>query len=460
MLKKEIQIGGIIVYILLSVLALYFYLERTIFNDVAFHLFYMLKDGNFAIQRHRYISAFTQIFPLIGSKFNLGLAQVMQLYSLSFVLFNLIVFLWLTWLKQYRFALVLLLLNTLMLSHSFYWPMSELPQGIALVLLLIGIIHSHIKKKKNNKVFLSISIALLLFLIVFSHPLVLFPFGFIVFYFALKKEKEHLKWYGICLFIFTIVFVSKFIFLSSGYEKGAMGGLKNIVYLFPHYFSTASTKNFLKYIFTDYYLLIIILGFTVVQLILQKKHLKLALTLSFFFGYLFLINTSYPNSDVQQFYIENLYLPLSIFVAIPFVFDILPLFSRQKVLWGLVLVFSIRLVGIYTAHQAYTQRVEYLSNYTEQLRLSEHKKQIVNENLLAKDSLLITWGTPFEVWLLSTLRYKNTLSFISVKNTKDYLWVLPHNKKFLTRWGSFDYKDFNSPYFIFEDTTDYVIIDK
>lgn len=238
-----------------------------------------------------------------------------------------------------------------------------------------------------------------------------------------------------------------------------MGGLKNIVYLFPHYFSTASTKNFLKYIFTDYYLLIIILGFTVVQLILQKKHLKLALTLSFFFGYLFLINTSYPNSNVQQFYIENLYLPLSIFVAIPFVFDILPLFSRQKVLWGLVLVFSIRLIGIYTAHQAYTQRVEYLSNYIEQLRLSEHKKQIVNENLLAKDTLLMTWATPYEVWLLSTAKYKNSLSFISVKNTKDYLWTLPHNKTFISRWGNFDYKDFNSPYFIFEDTTNYVIVE-
>lgn len=35
MLKKEIQIGGIVVYILLSILALYFYLER-----LQFALFY------------------------------------------------------------------------------------------------------------------------------------------------------------------------------------------------------------------------------------------------------------------------------------------------------------------------------------------------------------------------------------------------------------------------------------
>lgn len=133
--EQTFKIGSI-TYIILAILAVILYIERTAFLDISFHLFYILKDGNFAIQNNRFGAFMTQLFPLIGSKIGLPLDVIMKLYSVGFVLYYFSIFLIITkFLKVQKFGIVLLLFSTLMVADTFYWIQSELPQGIAFMIL-------------------------------------------------------------------------------------------------------------------------------------------------------------------------------------------------------------------------------------------------------------------------------------------------------------------------------------
>jgi hypothetical protein len=105
---------GSVLFFLLAVLSLVFYLERVIFIDISYQLFFMLKDGTIAIQHNQIGAFFTIAFTLLTSKLSLPLKQVMQLYSVGFVIYYFTIFLLITaWLKNYRLGLVLLFFCTL-----------------------------------------------------------------------------------------------------------------------------------------------------------------------------------------------------------------------------------------------------------------------------------------------------------------------------------------------------------
>ena len=69
----------------------------------------------------------------------------------------------------------------------------------------------------------------------------------------------------------------------------------------------------------------------------------------------------------------------------------------------------------------------------------------------------MSWATPYEVWLLSTIRTGHTTSIMVTDSDNNLDWMLHHNKKFVTRWGLFKYDDLPSKYFVLQDTSFYVI---
>ena len=87
MKNKSIIYFGIFSYVILFILALLFYRERVIFLDMAFHLFYILKDNDLAIQNFRFGACFTQLFPYLGQKLGFSLDNIAKLYSSGFVLY-------------------------------------------------------------------------------------------------------------------------------------------------------------------------------------------------------------------------------------------------------------------------------------------------------------------------------------------------------------------------------------
>lgn len=455
---KNVFILGILVYAILLVLALIFFEERTAFLDIAYHLFYILKDGDFAIQNNRFGSCFTQVFPLIAGKLNLDLQNIMKVYSVAFVIvYASVFFVMMMVVKSYQFGLVMLLHCILMVTDTFFWIQSELPQGLAFLLLFFSfIVH---KKNFANSIWYLPFITLGMLLVTFFHPLILFPFLFIVAFFYTKPHLQ-LKPILVSLVItFFGIVVLKQLFFKTTYDSAALGGLKNFITLFPNYVTLQSNINFIKYVLVDYQIIAFVFFVLLFFYGRLKQFYKLLLLLVFVGGYFLLVNVSFNNGE-EQFYMENLYLPLSIMIIIPFVFDFIPSIPSKYIMPILCLVLAVRLFQIGLNHQPYTERLTYLKQILDKTEQLENKKIIIPTSALSEDKLMMTWASPYEFWLLSTTHTNSTRSVFITDAPNEISWALPERKKFITKWGAFDYHTLPKPYFILDDTSSYFILRK
>jgi len=157
--RKTVIWSGAISYLVLLVLALFFYKERTMFLDVAYVLFKLIAENTFAIQVNRFVSMFTQCFGLFASKAGLPLNQVILIHSGGFIIYYFTIFLALCLLiKNEKMALGLLLFNTLMVTHTFYWTPSELIQGMAFVFVYLALLQKNLEQVSYNPIILILTI--------------------------------------------------------------------------------------------------------------------------------------------------------------------------------------------------------------------------------------------------------------------------------------------------------------
>ena len=350
----------------------------------------------------------------------------------------------------------MLLWPILFVSHTFYWMQSELPQGLAFMLLFFSfydIAANNVTQSIKWKLFIIVA----LFIVSGYHPLIFIPFTFIIIFKILsledtqKKQRKFLITLSVLLFLFTAI---KSLFINtSGYETSALGGMQNFIKLFPDYFTLDSNINFILNCLRLYYFLIIILVIVLYQYYKNGTKTKFWLTALFFFGYLLLVNVSYYHNTPAH-YIENLYLPLSIIVLFPFVYDILPTYKPSIQKLFIVFIVFAGIVRIYFIHIPYTNRLNWEKNYLEE----NNKKLLVDNKLVPMDTLIDTWATPYEFWLLSTSQNNVSASIIFTDSIAPFYYWLPENKKFFTKpTQSYPYEEFDSNYFIFEDTSRYTV---
>ncbi len=442
-------------------LAVWYYQERILFADLAYHLFYIIKDGNYEIQNGRFGSVLTQSIPLIGSYLGLSLKTITLAYSVGFVLFYFGIFL-LIWkvLKNPILGLVLLLLNTIMVGGTFFWIQSEFPQGLAFMLLTFAII----TRKQEWRAYYKLELLLLLPMlvaVVYFHPLIFIPFTYSSLFIWLSQDKWPINRtiLGGSFAVFWLVFLLKNTLLkvNYSYENSATAHLENFWTLFPNYFFIDSNANFVLYIATTA-LVVLFFGMSY-WYVREKKWLKLLLLWSFFVGYFLLIGVTFNTVQFSQFYLENLYLPLSLMVAFPFVVDGLPAFRAH---WQVVLIAAIVVTclgRIYVHSLAYTKRLNWQKELLAKTAALPNKKLLIDSADIPRDVLLYTyWGSPYEFWLLSSMDEHSTgmrsivihddpWSLEYIKNNPDY---------FLTYWGNFPYKELSSPYFNLNDSSPYV----
>src|SRR5580693_226677 len=184
---KRLYFIGIPAYIVMLVFSLVFYKERTILLDSAYNLFYIIKDNNFCIQHYRFGDVLSQLLPLATVRTGQPLPVVLAAYSAVFVLcYFLAYFICGSVLKRYDMAIVILLLNILFVSDTFYFMQSQLPEAIALLMILFSILEG---KQLNTTSLLSWCVlALLVITVVFFHPIAVFVIFFCSLFFILSKQ--------------------------------------------------------------------------------------------------------------------------------------------------------------------------------------------------------------------------------------------------------------------------------
>jgi hypothetical protein len=242
------------IFIVLLIASIYFYLERTVFLDISFHLFFLTK-GDFAIQNWRFIAFLTQLFPLSGMALGLSLKPIMILYSAAFVIVPFLYFLIIRYIVQDRDLSLIVVLSTFwMVSDTFFWIQSELPQGMWAMVLYFALFHKSLKQEQPNIWYQSF-LSLIAFFLAFAHPLLIFPFLYCYIFFGLKYKRTQFYWSQ--LVIYFSILIIKQLFFKAAYDSQAMDGLSSFRSLFPNYFSIDTNVQFLKYLVNDYYLLLL-----------------------------------------------------------------------------------------------------------------------------------------------------------------------------------------------------------
>ncbi|HYV91117.1 MAG TPA: hypothetical protein VE978_05015 [Chitinophagales bacterium] len=454
---KIILITGIIIYALLSILAFLYYHERTIFADVSFNLFYILKDCKPAIQNNRFGAIFTQLFPLVSAKLHLPLKETMIIYSEAFVLCNAAIFFLCFFLeKEKRFAGIMMLFSIFMVTDTFYWIQSELLQGISFIILFFAFL-TRINLADDRAAFAVAVLILLLFTIVFIHPLVIFVFIFISLFMIIDVRFVAFRkmiWASVFLVIAMTVIKSKLMYVP-GYDANAMETTKNFLLLFPHYFDLPSNIAFLNEQLTKFYLVPPALLIITVFYLRSQLYLKLVLCYAAFFGYLGLINISFYYGGTD-YYMESLYLPLSVFLLVPLMLDVLPKLSSRFQIAILGFIVTVRIFSIQQYHSMYTAQIVWERNFLTKTQNLPHKKLILDKKDVPADSLLEWWASPYQFWLLSTLEDHETRSILVTDNPPSYYWQMEKNNLFLTKWSAPEYHELPPQYFVMRDSLGYI----
>lgn len=451
-MQKRIYYWGICVYGLYLLLALLFYKERTILLDNSFFLFEMARTGSFITPHYRFIAAIPQVPAVIGLKMQLPLNIIMILFSAGYATFHAFCYLLAgSVFKNYRLAIAQLLAHFLILNYTFYWHISELGLGISLMFPLLAVMVPAEQLQMRTGVRMALVVLLALFL-PFSHPVIVFPFVFAIAWFIAMRGGLPLSRTIVvtALAAFIPAFACKKLFFTDEYEAASSGSINNIRTLFPHYFDLYSNRHFIENWFSTYYWLPVMLIVAVVVLVVRRGMLPAGLLFAAVIGYTALINISYPTSYTQDFYMENLYQPLSFFLAIAFVSvfagDVKPVFFALI----FVLVAATAFARIICTKGLYQKRLAYLQS---QVELYRGRKVLLQANEEHRQHLQMVWASPYEVWLLSTAKENKTAAITIAEDAQAIEWICHECRGFAPTWGMYKYNELNPTYFRFTDST-------
>jgi hypothetical protein len=456
---RIVIIVGIISFTYLLLLTQIFFMERTCFADMSFILFYIVKDLSLSIQVNRFGSAVTQIFPLVGVWFNLSLETIMRLYSAAPIIWYSLVFLICVFVfRKPKHGLMMLLFAILMVADSFYWITNEQLQGTAFIILLFAFIEWSEERKISRYIFYPF-LLLGILTAAFFHPLVIAGFIYFCCYSWLKTRKRIWIISGIIFCCFYTIKLS--FFTLKTYDNRAFLQLKNLFDKLNEFSSFISTQNFFNYFIQHYYFWFIGLIVCSVYFLRKKNYLQLALLNGLSLVYLFVVLSVNANNNLK-FYVESHLLLLGFFVSVPLCFEIFPSIKKPAMLISILgFGLMIRCAEITFDHKPFTQRLEWLENFQQQTENLPYKKLILSDSLAPMDTLMMTWGSPYESWLISSYNNpKNARSILIDSDAEKFAGARNENKSFVTQWGIFPYSEMPEKYFPFHDTTAYVYFDK
>ena len=306
------------------VMALVFYKERAFFMDAGFQLFNLINEEAIQVYHYRFITGLPQVLSYFLLKLGAPLWVLGMSFSASYILIFLLVYhLLVQYLKNDFLGWVLIFLFTLIAFDTFYHLQSEFYLGLALLLLSFGLVLRFPDMKEK---WLFVVLLPLLVTVGFSHKLSLIFFVFLWAFFGLgSRQLRHWR-YALFLAIFLAVAAAKTIWFTNWYEAAKQVDFQNNWdRYFPNFHTLPSNFVFLKRCLLYYYMLPFLLLAVSVFYVWKKRWLKLSMMWAFSLGFLMLYNISDPPA-AYRFYSEVTYLPLSIFVAVPFLFDVVPVF--------------------------------------------------------------------------------------------------------------------------------------
>lgn len=442
--------------------SLYFSFERILYSDSSFILFRVINTGELQPQQHRFGSFITQGFPLIASKLHLPISWIVVIYSASFNLFYLVVAMILVLkLKDYRLALLMAFYFTLVVSDTFYWATNEVHQAISWMFLFFGVTLYFYRIKVSW--FISFPIcAILAFLSVYTHPLVLFPIVFLLMFFLLEERKQLSKnrFLIIITLIVLMICASKFLIStkSDQYDSNKLHALlhSNFKDVWRAMF-TEFTKQFVKQTLYNYWILplLVITGFY--SALKKGKCLQLGIVGAF--SIVFFLALAITFHDFVSFYHESQLMPWTIILVVPFVYYTLPALKTKTALILLSLIFIVRLAYIGNGSEKFIERKNWIFSVLKGMREKNITKAFVNINEINRPYYLSDWSTPQESMIASAMhKDKPQLSFIAGNLDELVKRIDSKKREMLGSYEPWGINQLNNYYFSFDTTSTYQVL--
>ena len=394
---------GYVVWLVMLVMAIVFFQERAFFLDAGFQLFNLINEEAIQIYHYRFITVVPQILPYFLLKINAPLWALAVAYSASYILFFLLAYHVLVhYLKNIELGWVLVFLFTLISLDTFYHIQSEFYLGLALLILSFGVV---LENTQLNKKWQWPILLILLLTIAFSHKLTLIFFVFLWSFFWINNKGLRHKNYFLFLMAFIISAAIKSIYFTNWYEAAKQADFKtNLWQYFPHFYTLPSNLVFLERCVHYYYMLPILMAVVTVFYISKKQWLKMGIVWTFTIGFILLYNISDPGA-IHRFYSEVTYLPLIIFVAVPFMFDVFPVLAKRiKWLPAIIgVVIFLRLSVISLNHQVFKNNHIWIYNQFKKAEALNTNRLLIKSENAPQDTIIMEWGVPFTAMHLSAL---------------------------------------------------------
>lgn len=447
--------AAILFGVLCCILALIWFQERVVLPDQSNYLMELLiSDKGFAVFHARFISVFTQILPWIGIRAGWSLQTISRLYSLNVELFHLGCALACLALRKQRLAIAVVLCHLLLTTDTFFWSISELTLSISLLFPLVAVLQRYQGDFRSIAAVVTLST-----IIACGHSLMIFPFAFAVC--LLWDSRSVLRpAIFICIGSYIAALLVKSVFFTDTYDQGAMQGLRNFKTLFPNYFGTASLHEFLQRNTRAFLAIPVCLLFILVRN--GRKHwIRSLFVFGAVGGYVMLITVCYPDAMAARFYLENLFQPLACFLTLSLL--LYDEHAQRQWLHTAQLVLPVLLMG-FALYRVSVRQGYFRDRLAWQDRLIGHfngQKVIIPESTVPEWRYLLSWSSPYELWLRSTLQGTAAASIVITNDPAGWMDRIGDERKaLLLPWNVYSYRHLSSRYFPFRDTVStYRIVD-
>lgn len=445
---------GYISFAALFILSIYFYKERVLFSDSVYQFFKIINFEKINIEASRYGAILPELPVLFAINFlGINLKWLTILYSVSFIFVYFIVFIICThFLKNRNAGLAIILVLILCIRQSFFHPVTETHQALVYSILLYAILSYDNFKYNFTRIFLSIIIAALAFT---AHPVALYTIIFVTGYVTIHKKRfKTIEPYILLIFILSITFLKIILTNEDSYEGRFFAELFNSPEILLTLYKANSTKFILSRIGTLYLWLTILEISLTIFLVRDKKYLKLAWHLCISAGFILVSLITYHKGDATLL-MERSFMPLALFVSIPFLQEIYS--EKSKFLhvktFLLAMVIFISLNRIYQQGLEFKNRTQFNQELLKKTANYPNKKFIIPKSDLDKH-VTTFWSNSFESLILSTIDINvPTQTIYPGSSPKAYTKYTNtnNNSTFLGTdfWLEWNIKDLNPKYFSF-----------
>lgn len=399
-------IGHVFFFVLL-LMSLVYYQERLLHFDAANYSFQLLYFEDFYIGHDRWISAPTQLLPLLAIKMGASLRTVLLTYSASFILFYYAVFLIVVYLfRQPRVGVFLALTLCLAMRYKFYGPVGEVILSLGSVALVLGWRwRAEVFDGLSSGVDALISVGLMVLVILTGHPFAALSVLFVLVFDGLSKGRWGDWSFWLMLGTAIVLLGKKYLSLQQegSYEAGQMDNLEAGIKMLTDFQSYYVWDRVLYFFDTEYAFPFLVFCLSVGILLYQKRWMLVGFILVSHLGMLaaIMISFSYLNDPIYIL-LDGYLSHLGVIWALPIVYVLL----TDRRVFSLVLVVLLLAFGLDRIHAKrgfFQQRMTIIEQIMAPALEAGHRKQLHHMDHFDWQKLWLPWAVGVETLMYTAL---------------------------------------------------------